>query len=65
MDFSKFLKKYKNRSVRLIAPELGFETYKALDLSDSNIELQRIGYNTSKTLSEYINNQLQKNINHL
>lgn len=60
MDFSKFLKKYKNRSVRLIAPELGFETYKALDLSDSNIELQRVGYNTSKTLSEYINNQLQK-----
>jgi len=53
------MKFYSAPAVRLLYPELDINSYISIDLSHQNTALKKIKLNSSKSLSEYINNYLK------
>ena len=59
MTLSDFLKYTVGKSVRLMAPEIDFNSYIPIDLSDSNIALESIDFAASESFLSFINHFLK------
>ena len=57
MKLIRVLKDYLS-SVRVLSTDVGLDLYKKIDLSEQNLNVESIDYNSSKKLSTYINDYL-------
>lgn len=59
MSLSDFLKYTVGKSVRLMDSEIDLSSYIPIDLSDSNVALESVDFETSKSFSSFINHFLK------